>query len=298
MIEDIDRIIWPKARKTASTWNNYIYLGFLEIGLTVKRLESEWDKPPGTKGVLPFDIIWKSGERQRIWYDYADFRRHYYKKITKGNDVYFKIALHKDDMHYDRIYPIGQTAASGPRFPRFLPKLRASRKKQEFIYDVIGIFRNTDHGLRIRAVEIARSQPWKSLVGIAHWRHRSPIPNEIWRRKVDYKEHLMLQCRSKICLDFPGVGGEWGWRWTEILGMGCFCLRPTPLHACPGEPQNCWGEVKRDLSDMKEKVNYYLANDEARNEIAKNGMKYYEDYLSSTAQAKYLLDIARERRND
>lgn len=55
-----------------------------------------------------------------------------------------------------------------------------------------------------------------------------------------------------------------------------------------------WPEIKRDLSDLTEKIGYYLANEEARNEIAKNGMNYYKDYLSPVAQAKYLLNIARE----
>ena len=66
------------------------------------------------------------------------------------------------------------------------------------------------------------------------------------------------------------------------------------MHACPGNPQNCWGEVKRDLSDLAEKIDYYLINDEARNEIAKNGMEYYEKFLSPVAQASYLLNIARK----
>ena len=75
-------------------------------------------------------------------------------------------------------------------------------------------------------------------------------------------------------------------------------MRIAPRHACPGNPQNCWGEVKRDLSDLVEKIDYYLANDEARNEIAKNGKEYYENYLSPAAQARYVLNIARERRDD
>lgn len=292
-MKNIDRIIWPKIRRWAASWNQYLYFGFLELGLSVTRTDSVWDNFPNIRGILPFDIIWDSGRCQRIWYDISDFSQHYYEKAIKGNDLYFKIMLHKKDLHYDRMHSIGQVTCR-PGFHRRLPKLKAIREKQEFAYDVIGIFRATDHGLRTKAVEIVKSQPWKSLVGMASFRNRPPIPEKIARRKLDYDKHLIFQCRSKICLDFSGVGGEWSWRFTEILGMGCFCLRTEPLHACPGEPQNCWGEVKRDLSDLTEKINYYLANNKARNEIAKNGMNYYENFLSPVAQAKYLLDIARE----
>jgi len=293
MIKDIDRIIWPEVRRDASTWNQYLYLGFLKLGLNIKRTESPWDNFPDVRGILPFDIIWNSGRRQRIWYDFGDFSRHYYEKTTKGNDLYFKIQLHKKDQHYPRIYPIGQITC-GLNFLQVLPEFRTLRKKQNFIYDVIGIFRASDHGIRTRAVEIVNSKKWKSLIGMAYFRNRLPIPEKIARKKFNYEHHLRLQCRSKICLDFPGVGGEWSWRFTEILGMGCFCLRTKPFHACPGEPQNCWGEINSDLSDLAEKIDYYLNNETEREQIAKNGLQYYEKYLSPEAQAKYILNILSE----
>lgn len=292
-MKDINKIIWPEIRGWASTWNNYLCSGFLGVDLRVERMGSPWNNHPKIKGILPFDIIWESGRCQRIWYDISDFSRHYYENAIKGNDLYFKIQLHKKDLHYDRMHPIGQIA-SRTNFHEMLPKLKAIREKQEFTYDVIGIFRATNYDIRTKAVEIVKSQPWRSLVGMAYFRNRPPISEALAHGKLNYEEHLKHQCSSKICLDFPGVGGEWSWRFTEILGMGCFCLRTEPLHICPGESQNCWGEVKRDLSDLTEKIDYYLANEKARNEIAKNGTKYYEDYLSPMAQAKYLLDIARE----
>lgn len=292
-MKDIDRIIWPEIKGWASTWNHYLYSGFLELGLNVKRMKSPWDNYPKVKGILPFDIIWRSGRCQRIWYDISDFSKHYYENTMKGNDLYFKIMLHKKDVHYDKMHSIGQIACR-MNFHDMIPELDVIRQKQEFTYDVIGIFRATNYDIRTKAVEIVKSQSWRSLVGMAYFRNRPLIPENIAHKKLGYEEHLRLQCRSKICLDFPGVGGEWSWRFTEILGMGCFCLRTKPVHACLGEPQNCWGEVKRDLSDLTEKIGYYLANEEARNEIAKNGMNYYKDYLSPVAQAKYLLNIARE----
>ena len=292
VIENIEKITWPKMMRTASIWNYYLYSGFVKLGIKINRSMKDWDIPDKVRGVMPIDIFWKTMPPQRIWYDFQDFPRQYYEKTVKGNDVYFKIMLHKDSTHYDRIYPIGQTAATAQvsLFEK-LPK----RKKD---IDVIGMFRNTDQGIRKAAVAIVKGQRWRSFVGMAQFRNRQPLPKNIQQRKVGYAEHLILQNRSKICLDFPGVGGEWSWRWTEILGMGGFCLRIAPHHACPGNPRNCWAEVKRNLSDLVEKIDYYLANDEARNEIAKNGKEYYETYLSPAAQARYVLNIAMERRDD
>lgn len=293
MIKDIDRIVWPEARHWAASWNEYLYLGFLNLGLNVERTESLCDAIPGISGNLRFDIIWEAGEHQRIWYDISDFPKHCYVNAAKGNDLYFKIQLRREDARYERMYPIGQVTTRANFHNEILPELRVMQKKREFAYDVIGVFRPTNYSLRIKALEIVKSRAWRSLVAIEPCINRGPIPENIKGRKLDYQKHLRFQCRSKICLDFPGVGGEWAWRFTEILGMGCFCLRTEPLYACPGNPQNCWGEVKRDLSDLAEKIDYYLVNDEARDEIAKNGMEYYEKFLSPVAQAKYLLDIAR-----
>jgi len=37
MIKDINKIIWPEARYWAASWNEYLYLGFLNLGLNVER---------------------------------------------------------------------------------------------------------------------------------------------------------------------------------------------------------------------------------------------------------------------
>lgn len=292
MIENVEKIIWPKLAKSASSWNHYIFNGFRKLGIKTERSD-EHGLRPGVKGNFPIDIYWKSGICQKIWYDYADFATHYYEKAVRGNDLYFKIMLRKDDPYADRIYPIGQTTAGADE--DLLNSIRISQENLGILYDVIGIFRYTDHGIRANAVRIVSSNPWKSLVGMCGFRPNRPaIPPGLHRRKLGWKEHLQLQCRSKICLDFPGVGGDWAWRFTEILGMARFCLRTEPTYACPGNPKNCWAEVKRDLSDLKEKIEFYLANDVAREEIAQNGKKYYDSFLSPKAQAAYILKIAAE----
>jgi len=292
-MKDIDRIIWPSPNPVFSTWNHYLHSGLSSLGLKTETTEKFWKDYPRVRGIIPFDVVWSSGKKQRIWYDISDFVIHYYEEITRGDDLYFKIQLHKRDQHYSRIYPIGQITCRLD-FPQKVFKFRAIQEKQNFIYDVIGIFRATDHGIRIKAVGIVKSKEWKSLVGMAHFRNRPPISENIARGKLDYEEHLKFQCESKICLDLPGVGGDWTWRSAEILGMGCFCLRTKSDQVLLENHEKCWGEVNPDLSDLTEKIDYYLVNEKEREEIARNGLQYYENHLSPKAQANYFLKILNE----
>lgn len=292
-MKDINKIIWPTRRRFFSIWHDYFREALLALGLKIEISEGLWEGYPDIHGVLPFDVIWKSGEKQRIWYDISDFVKHYYEMVMGGNDLYLKIQLHKKDQHYQRIYPVGQITCK-LNFPQELPSFRAIQQRQDFIYDVIGIFRDTDHGKRRKAVEIVKSERWKSLVGVAWFRNRVPISKEFVHKKLIYEEHLKLQCRSKICLDFPGVGGDWTWRSVETLGMGCFCLRAKSDQVLFENHNKCWGEVNPDLSDLAEKIDYYLNNEAEREQIAKNGLRYYENHLSLKAQAKYFLRILSE----
>lgn len=292
-MKDIGRIIWPTPSRVFSTWNYYLHSGLSALGLKIETTGKFWEDYPNVRGIIPFDVIWSSGKKQRIWYDVSDFVKHYYEEVMGGNDLYFKIQLRKKDQHYPRIYPIGQITCR-LNFPQELRKLRVIRQKQNFTYDVIGLFRDTDHGLRTKAVEIVKSKEWKSLVGMAYFRNRPPIPKKISHKKLNYEEHLKLQCGSKICLDLPGVGGDWTWRSIEILGMGCFCLKAKSDQVLLEDHEKCWGEVNPDLSDLAEKIDYYLNNEIEREQIEKNGLRYYEKYLSPEAQARYLLKILNE----
>ena len=71
--------------------------------------------------------------------------------------------------------------------------------------------------------------------------------------------------------------------------MGVCCLSIKPNCVWVGNPQNCWIEVERDLSDMEEKINYYLAHDDERLQIAANGRAYYDAYVAPEAMARYVI---------
>ena len=80
------------------------------------------------------------------------------------------------------------------------------------------------------------------------------------------------------------------------MGMGCACIRPEPEHQSPGDSSICFIAFKQDMSDFEEKIDYYLIHDREREDIAKAGQRYYDEYLSPEAQAKYILNRAERHR--
>ena len=80
----------------------------------------------------------------------------------------------------------------------------------------------------------------------------------------------------------------------RIMGSGCFCLS----HKFTGiEKDFVIGEhldVFNDHADMCNKINHYLANDEARNRIAENGYKLVQENYSCDAMVSNALEIYKQ----
>jgi hypothetical protein len=278
---------WPTCLKSLTTWWHYLQNGFRQLGCKVvlKRELSDLFQATRQRGVLPFVV--KHGNTDRLlWYDTSDFLNGYYE-ILQGNQLYFKIMLTPDDCQCDdRIRLIGQTAAS-VKFPSVADGLM--RRECRGTHDVLFMGRATDFGIRAEAVRLIRSQGWRSATGLAPHPKREPPPANLRTSKLPFMEHLEIMRDALICPAFPGVGGPWTWRHTEILGLGRLLIMPET--ECLEFPFAYPWRVTcaPDLSDFVEKVNYYLAHEDARESIARNGRMYYETYLSAEAQARYVL---------
>lgn len=260
-------------------WYNYLHYGFKKlqsenkINLIIKS-EKIGVSPP----IIPIEI-----NGLIMYYDFSDFIP---CVLNIKNTPYFKIQYHDSHKLIPNIFPIGQTVTSLKYFDVY-------QNKQEEIYDVIALFRATNYNLRCKCVELIKSQKWNSIVGVQNYRNRPKVPIGIEQPRLEYSEHLNKQLQSKICISLPGVGNYssfWSWRTTEILGLGKCMLTVTPTCYLPNYPKNCWIECKSDLSDLIEKINYYLNNPIERNIIARNGKTYFDNYLSPTAMCQNIIN--------
>lgn len=292
------KIIWPSFMPGFGDWIYYLKGGFEQLGIPVEMSDEMRHVKRTTygfaKGLFFFDMIFSDGS-QRVWYHCGDFTQEYYQKVVSGNEPYFKINIAADQEMYPNLFPIGQRVI-GLRYFNFLPEMRKLAGKREYKYDIVAIFRATERKNRLRAVKIIRGQPWKSLAWMTDHPARKRIP-EPWRstRWLDFKSYLAVTAQSRLGMSMPGVG-PFACRIVETLGMGACCIMPEADFILPGNPVNCWVEFKRDFSDFVEVVNHYIGSQDERDEIAGNGLKYYEEYLSPVGQAKYVLRKVTEMR--
>lgn len=238
-------------------------------------------------------------KKQRVWYDWSDFQRFVFPEVlvNNTNDLYFKVECNDGHMQRYKIKPIGHGVTD---IDIYFNNLEKNRKLVENTnVDILGLFRATspNPGLkseRINACEKIIDLPYNTIIGVDKCSFR-PEPSLRLQKniKMSYNDFLKQTAQSKINLLLPGIG-ELTWRISETLGIGACGLMPKLTTVLPGNPENCWIEVKRDYSDLLEKIDYYLTHEEERKTIAKNGLKYFEEWLSPQAQVK---NIIREIKN-
>jgi hypothetical protein len=241
------------------------------------------------------------GETIRCWLYYGEFESRHYELIGDG-DLYFCVNLTHDDYQAGRALPLGQCAAPSFDYQYLdqLPRLRMIRDQECYDWDIVAMMRAGLHDYRVNAIRrIRRITRWKSLTAVAPFRPENQIPSSVQGELLPFIDHLEAQCRSRLCLALPGVGNvvhlDWSWRHTELLGMGCCILTIKPQNVWIGDPQDCWIECRRSLSDLVQKIHYWLPRDKEREEIAARALAYYEQWVSPAATARHIVRSVRER---
>ena len=277
------------SRLTRAGWYQYLLRGFKEVAdkvIQTEKLLKDCFFIMG-KMIIPIDIY-----SRRIWYDYCDFSP-VYPYIMNANDLYFKVQYYDDVVKETvNMFPIGLGSSRSSYF-KDLTVRRKLKYQKKYDYDITGVFRTTNYDTRKKAVEIIRSRKdWKSLAWLEQTSNRPKVPKELLSTGLSYTEHLMKQCKSKLCLAIHGVGNRFGinGRITEILGTGNCLILPELEARMPSSLEGSAIILKRDLSDMEEKVDYYLSHDEERESIARSGLEYYEKWLSPKAMVNNILN--------
>ena len=276
----------------SSPYNPYLLAGFQELGSVViseKLSKLSCNVTGFTVSAIDIKIDSKT---TRVWYDSSDFAVTHTELMNDG-DIYFKVQYYDDVVkNAKNVFPIGFGTSLFYYFDS-LDERRKLKNQKKYDYDIIAVFRTSNYTVRRQVVEIIRGrQDWKSLACLEQTPNRPTVPKEIVGSVLPYLEHLKSQCRSKLCLAIQGAGIRFGinGRVGEILGTGNCLILPKLEARMPESLEGSAIILKKDLSDMEEKVDYYINNDEEREKIAKSGLTYYEKWLSPKAMCQNIIN--------
>lgn len=298
-----DRVIWPVTPTIQmARWISYIPMGLKMLGVPIQEsqaLREEADvrlyQELKIRSVGLFYLIYGE-KRRRVWYDTGCFVNHHgYERLVEGDDLYFKIRMTKEHRaKYPRMFPIGNRVTRPQEYFNLLSQLRTASRNGKYKYDIIGIQRLTNYKMRLKSVQLILAQPWASVAWLTPHSNRPAVPDGLLKyHKFAYNKYLFLQAHTKIGLALPGVG-DLTFRQMELMAMGRPCLISEPSLTPVAPADGAWIEVKPDMSDFVEKVNYYLEHDVERETIGVRGQIFWENHYSPKGQARYILKTAEE----
>lgn len=272
------RIRWPNKYQwdAASDWVDVLKSGFRRH----VRIEIVDNIPQPYKGTVVFQIAIGNTYRD-VAIGYSDYMP-IDDLCAKSCDLYFKMQYDRNGYGCDHVVP-GGYVPDGKRLYFQLARLRRVRDTRDFRFDVNGRFGlNYAREIREKAVNILTDQKAFSFEG--------------GMKTVSYSEFLKEVARSKVCIDLPGLG-DFCFRLMNYLAVGaCVIAYPhrTSLHI-PLIDRKHIVYCKEDFSDLAELCEYYLENDDEREQIAQNAREFFDLYLHKDNLVKYYLHMCVDR---
>lgn len=295
-----DRVIWPNAIERPKTL--YLLEGLKQLGIEVisSKIWINKLRPRSNRRgpyVYPIEFVY-GDKRPLVLYDINTIPRMFFNDLMGPNRYYFKIHLHKKDKSkYPRLFVAPNSPSDPIAYLDNLKALRIVKDKKEYDHDFLFLGWHDDNGLRMRAVKTAKKQPWRNYAGLMPFKHHTTVSADLLGKRLPYITHLTMQAKTKLSLALPGGRAlpYCSFRHIELWGMGAAMLTVRPDAVLPGDPQGCWVEFKRDMSDFVKVVNFYLIHDEQRERIAEKGRRYFDQYLTPRANAEYICKTLYER---
>lgn len=120
---------------------------------------------------------------------------------------------------------------------------------------------------------------------------RSAVPNYVLDPSPSTREYLDLLARTKMSIVTRGLEHCFSWRVGEHLALGRFALLERFHNTSRVELRDGHDAVffEPDLSDLEEKIRWYLEHDEQREAIAGRGAVYFDAHCRPDRQIESML---------
>lgn len=132
------------------------------------------------------------------------------------------------------------------------------------IYDVMAVFGLVSYiyPMRPRVQALIKTMPVSSLIGD-------------WKSGIRHMDYAKAISQSKIFVSVNGINNQITMKYTEAMASGVLLLTNKPkdfeaLGYIPGKHCVCWST----LTDLREKILYYIEKEDERKKIAKAGREF------------------------
>jgi hypothetical protein len=213
--------------------------------------------------------------------DYADYQDAVNDQALSECALYIKCQFREGGYANSKIVPGGYTVTTRAYY-RYFMRLRKQLNPRPTI-GVLARFGYLFQGeLRRQAVDLLTQTPDIHCVGN--------------NGKVRYSRFLREVAGARLSLHMPG-NGPFTHRVAEFLGLGTCLVSQrfaTSLHVAL-KPGVHYVEIAPDMSDLVDKVRYYLANENERKLIANAGTEYFDRFLHSEQLVQYYIRTMLDR---
>ena len=225
-------------------------------------------------GIVVFEID-VNGKSCKIAIDYSDYTP-INEEAYNYCSLYFKMQYLEDGYGERNIIP-GGFVTHGDQIYTYLNQIRKIRDQKKFQYDVYGRF-SIDFATNVRT----------AAVGYLFNQNRFSYEGGL--KKVRYIRFLREIATSKVCIDLPG-NGDFCFRLIDYFAVGACVIAKrhrTKLHFPLIDKKNIV-YAKDDMSDLVDLCDYYVKNDDAREEICSNSRDFFDRHLHRDQLSRYYI---------
>jgi len=221
------------------------------------------------------------GNPYRVVVDYSDYHDFISEAALADCSLYFK-GQFRSQGYADRRVVRGGYTVTGRDYYRYHRPFREQFAANRSI-DVFGRFGfRFQEEIRRKAIDRLSAAIDLNFVGTGP--------------KVRYSRFIREAASARLCLHLPG-NGPFTHRVAEFLGVGSCLISirfATDLHV-PLVPGEHYVVVADDLSDLVETCRYYVKNNEERERIANNGVKFFDRYVHFDQLARFYVRTILDR---